>query len=45
MPFPVCPLVRAIVRYINHVVQTMGDNDTYFARRGRMAPLTWRHVF
>ncbi|WP_262982192.1 hypothetical protein [Rhodanobacter denitrificans] len=44
MPFPVRPHVRAIVRYINYVAQTMGDSNTYFARR-RMAPLTWQHVF
>lgn len=44
MPLPARPLVLATVRYTNYVAQAMGGNDTYLARRSRMASLTWRHV-
>ena len=32
-------------QYINYVSQTVGDDDSYFAGRGRVVSLTWQQVF
>jgi len=32
-------------QYINYVSQTVGDEASYFAGRGRTASLTWQQVF
>lgn len=32
-------------QYINYVSQTVGDNDSYFAGRGRVLSLTWQQAF
>jgi iron complex outermembrane receptor protein len=32
-------------QYINYVSQTVGDDDSYFAGRGRTVSLTWQQVF
>jgi iron complex outermembrane receptor protein len=32
-------------QYINYVSQTVGDDGSYFAGRGRTVSLTWQQVF
>ena len=32
-------------QYINYVSQTVGDDDSYFAGRGRVVSLTWQQAF
>ena len=32
-------------QYVNYVSQTVGDNDSYFAGRGRVVSLTWQQAF
>lgn len=32
-------------QYINYVSQTVGDDDSYFAGRGRVLSLTWQQAF
>jgi iron complex outermembrane recepter protein len=32
-------------QYINYVAQTVGDDDSYFAGRGRVVSLTWQQAF
>lgn len=32
-------------QFINYISQTIGDNDSYFAGRGRVLSLTWQRVF
>lgn len=35
----------ANTQFINYISQTIGDNDSYFAGRGRVLSLTWQQVF
>ena len=32
-------------QYVNYVSQTVGDDDSYFAGRGRVVSLTWQQAF
>lgn len=35
----------ANAQFTNYISQTIGDNDSYFAGRGRVLSLTWQQVF